>query len=85
MFERITTNIVPPEMAALLLPITTSPKIKGFMFRRHIDGLFYGTDGVLTILRSKARVYDKWEAAGVSRNEWQWGRKTKGHWVVVYE
>lgn len=84
MFQRIVPNIVPPEMAALLLDFK-QPKIKGYMFRRHQDGLYYGANGVLTILKSKARIYDMKAAMSVSRNHWNWGSKTQGHWVVAYE
>lgn len=83
MFQRIVPNIVPPEMAALLL--SPAPKIKGYMFRRHQNGLYYGADGVLTILKSKARIYALREVMVVTRNHWNWGRKDKGTWVVAYE
>ena len=83
-------NIVPPEMAALLLPVATSPKIKGYMFRRNKDGLFYAKmsqehKGNLTILRSRARIYQPETIIQVSCRHWNWGHKEQGHWVVVYE
>jgi len=84
MFTRTVPNIVPPEMAALLLDFK-QPKIKGFMFRRKLDGLYYGDDGVKTLLKSKARIYDSKEVCGVSRNDWSWGHKAQGTWVVAYE
>lgn len=84
MFERIVRNIVPPEMAALLLPATTSPKIRGYLFRRNANGLYHGINGVLTILKSRARVYSISDAEYCSRNKWNWGTRQYGTWVVVY-
>ncbi len=85
MFERITTNIVPPEMAALLLPATTSPKVRGYIFRRHSDGLYHGTNGVVTVLRSNAHIYSRDGMARATRNYWSWGCKGIGTWIIVYE
>lgn len=84
MFERITRNIVPPEMAALLLPATTSPKVKGYMFRREGINLYHCVNGSLTILRKQAYVYTAEQVELATLNSWSWGRKPHGKWVVVY-
>jgi len=83
MFER---TIVPPEMAALLLPVHDSPKVRGFLFRLGGVELFYGNNAeYLTRMRCYARVYSHNEMCQNSRNSWSWGNKAHGKWVVVYE
>lgn len=86
MYERITRNIVPPEMAALLLPVHDSPKVKGYIFKRGSMGMYHanGTH-YLTRVRGCARVYSYEEVCQNSRNGWSWGNKAHGTWVTVYE
>ena len=85
MFTRTVPNIVPPEMAALLLDFK-QPEIIGFMFRRNINGIFifHGLNGLMTFNREAARVYSLKQVELYTRNKWNWGRKSKGHWVVAY-
>jgi hypothetical protein len=84
MFERIVRNIVPPEMAALLLPVTTSPKVRGYLFRKIDTDLYYSRFGTVTVLRDHARIYSPEQVQIASRNHWNWGHKSHGSWVVVY-
>ncbi len=75
-------NIVPPEMAALLLPVPGT--VKGYMFRRGGMELYHAKNGTMTVIRDEAYVYSWREAVQASRNSWSWGRKSHGTWVVAY-
>jgi len=77
-------HIVPPEMAALLLPVKGIGKVKGYMFRRGCDGLWHSKAGYITILREDAHVYSWREVVQACRNPWNWGHRRAGHWVVAY-
>ncbi len=80
--------LIPPELIALFKGCVTSPKIIGWTFQTNKLGVYYAKNSndsdYVTIDRAKAQVYSNEDIMRVSRNDWNWGRKTQGKWRAVY-
>ncbi len=79
--------LIPPEFLALMVPDKTF-KIIGWTFQTNKLGVYYAKNSndsdYVTIDRAKAQVYSNEDIMRVSRNDWNWGRKTQGKWRAVY-
>ncbi len=81
-------KLIPPEFCAFIDNTHTSHVIIGWTFQTNKSGIYYAQNSndsdYVTFDRAHAQVYSNEDVIRVSRNGWNWGRKTQGRWRAVY-
>lgn len=61
------------------------PKVKGYIFRKHIGQYYLGWSKGVTAHKENAYVYSMAAIKFITREHLRWGGKKEGKWRVVYE